>query len=111
MVQGTRGAKRSADTEALVPAITPATKLHKDASGNVLTAATVTAAAPADTAETAAAAQPTAQPTQVEWQAVLARLTLLEQLPAQLTEAQDQRKALQTEMTAAVARFDRQLKV
>ena len=58
--QGTRGVKRSADLEALVPATTPATKLHKDASGDVLTAATVKAAAPADTAETAAAAPPTA---------------------------------------------------
>ena len=109
--QGTRGAKCSADTEALVPATTAATKLHKDASGDLLTAATVTAAAPADTAETAAAAQPTVQPTQVEWQAFLARLILLEQFPAQLTEAQDRLKALQTEMTAAVARFDQQLKV
>ena len=108
--QGTRGAKRSADAEALVPATTPATKFHKDASGDILTAATVTAAAPADTPETATAAQATVQLTQVEWQAVLARLALLEELPAQLTAAQDQLKALQTEMTATAARIDQQLK-
>ena len=46
----------------------------------------------------------------MEWQAVLARLTLLEQLPAQLTEAQDQLKALQAEMTAVATKFDQQLK-
>lgn len=82
----------------------------KDASSDVLTAATVTAAAPADTAETATGAQPTIQLTQVEWQAVLARLALLEQLPVQLTEAHNQLKALQTEMTAAAARCNQQIK-
>ena len=70
----------------------------------------MTAAAPADTTETAADAQPTIQLTQVEWQAVLARLTLLEQLPAQLTEAQNQLKALQTETTAATTKCNQQLK-
>ncbi len=34
-LQGTRGAKRSAVSEDLVPATAPATKLHKDASGDV----------------------------------------------------------------------------
>ena len=42
--------------ESLVPATTPASKLQKDASGDVLTAATVTAALPTDTAETTAGA-------------------------------------------------------
>ena len=96
--QSTRGANRSADTEALIPATSPATKLYTDANIDVLTAATVTAAAPTDAAETAAA---TVQLTQLGWQADLARLTLLEQLPAQLTEAQNQLKALQAEMTPA----------
>ena len=108
--QSTRGANRSADTEALIPATSPATKLYTDASIDVLTAATVTAAAPTDAAETAAAAEPTVQLTQVGWQADLARLTLLDQLPAQLTETQDQLKALQAEMTAAATKFDQQLK-
>ena len=44
------------------------------------------------------------------WCTVQIRLALLEQLPAQLTAAQDQLKALQTEMTATAARFDQQLK-
>jgi len=91
--QGTRGAKRSATSEELVPATAPATKLHKDASGDVLTAATVAAAVPTDTAGTTPAAQPMAQLTQVEWQAILARLTAVERLQAQLTEAQSQLKA------------------
>ena len=50
--QGKRGAKRSAVSEDLVPATAPATKLHKDFSGDVRTAATVTAAVPTDTAGT-----------------------------------------------------------
>jgi len=49
-----------------VLAIAPATKLHKDSSGDVHIAATVTAVIPTDTAKTAA----TAQPTQVDFQAV-----------------------------------------
>jgi len=100
--QGTRGAKRSATSEDLVPATAPATKLHKDASGDVRTAATVTAAVPTDAAGTTPAAQPLAQLTQVEWQAILTRLTAVEQLQAQLTEAQSQLKA-------AEASFNRKL--
>lgn len=115
--QGARGAKRSADSEALVPATIPASKLQKDASGDVLTAATVTAALPTDTAETAAGASPIAQVTQVDWQAVLARLTALELLPAQLATAHDQlttlrtqHTTLQTQLTTAEASFAQQLK-
>ncbi len=100
--QGTRGAKRSAASEELVPATAPATKLHKDTSGDIHTAATVTAAVPTDSTGTAAAAPPTAQPTQVEWQAVLARLTVVEQLKAQLTGAQSQ-------LEAAEASFSKKL--
>ncbi|DBA84175.1 TPA: hypothetical protein ACH3X1_006640 [Trebouxia sp. C0004] len=64
--------------------------LHKDASGDVHTAATVTAAVPTDAAGTA---QPLVQLTEVKWQAALARIAALEQLPAQLAEAQSQLKA------------------
>ena len=91
--QGTPGAKRSAVSEDLVPATAPATKLHKDTNGDVRTAATVTAAAPTDAAGTTPAAQPLVQLTQVVWQAFLARVTVLEQLLAQLTEVQSQLKA------------------
>ncbi|DBB10742.1 TPA: hypothetical protein ACH3X3_007233 [Trebouxia sp. C0006] len=94
--QGTRGAKRSAVSEDLVPATAPATKLHKDASGDVRTAATVTAAVPTDAAGTTPAAQPLVQLPQVEWLAVLARIATLEQLPAQLAEVQSQLKAAET---------------
>ncbi|DBA85575.1 TPA: hypothetical protein ACH3X2_005665 [Trebouxia sp. C0005] len=91
--QGTRKAKRSAVSEGLVPATAPATKLHKDTSGDVRTAATVTVAVPTDAAGTTPAAQPLVQLTQVEWQAALARISALEQLPTHLTEAQSQQKA------------------
>ncbi|DBA84406.1 TPA: hypothetical protein ACH3X1_006044 [Trebouxia sp. C0004] len=91
--QGTRGAKQSAVSEDLIPATAPATKLHKDASGDVHTAATVTAAVPTDAAGTTPAAQPLVQLTEVKWQAALARIAALEQLPAQLAEAQSQLKA------------------
>ncbi|DBA90591.1 TPA: hypothetical protein ACH3X1_003826 [Trebouxia sp. C0004] len=83
---GTRRAKRSAISQDLIPATAPATKLHKDASGDVRTAATV-AAAPTDAAGTTPAAQPLSQLTQVEWQAALTGLTAVEQLQAQLSEA------------------------
>ncbi|DBA81591.1 TPA: hypothetical protein ACH3X1_007359 [Trebouxia sp. C0004] len=91
--QGTRGAKRSAVSEDLVPATAPATKLHKDASGDLHTAAMVTAAVPTDAAGTTPAAQPLVQLTEVKWQTALARIAVLEQLPAQLAEAQSQLKA------------------
>ena len=108
--QGTRGSQRSADSEALVPVTTPASMLQKDASGDFLIAATVTAALPPGTAETAAGAAPTAQITQVDWQAALARLTALEHLPARLPTAHDQLTTLQTQLTAAKASFAQQLK-
>ena len=100
--QGTRRAKRSATPEGLVSATALTTKLHKDASGHIRTAATVAAAVPTDAAGTAPAAQPLAQLTQVEWQAVLSRLTAVEHFQAQLTEAQSQLKA-------AKASFSRKL--
>ena len=77
----------------MVPATAPATKLHKDTSGDVGTAVTFTAAVPTDATGTTSAAQPLVQLTQVEWQAFLARVTVLEELLAQLTEVQSQLKA------------------
>ncbi|DBA77773.1 TPA: hypothetical protein ACH3X1_009233 [Trebouxia sp. C0004] len=91
--QSTRGAKRSAISEDLIPATAPATKLHKDTSGDVRTAATVTAAVPTDATGTTLAAQSLVQLTQVEWRAALARLSVVAQLQSQLTEAQSQLKA------------------
>ncbi|DBB01578.1 TPA: hypothetical protein ACH3X1_000226 [Trebouxia sp. C0004] len=93
LFQSTRGAKRSAISEDLIPATAPATKLHKDTSGDVHTAATVTAAVPTDATATAPAAKSLVQLTQVEWQAALARLSVVEQLQSLLTEAQSQLKA------------------
>ncbi len=63
----TRGSKRSATDEQLVPATAPAVKLHKDSSGDVLTAATVTAGVPTDAVDTAQVAQATLQVPQSEW--------------------------------------------
>ncbi|DBB01128.1 TPA: hypothetical protein ACH3X1_001019 [Trebouxia sp. C0004] len=90
--QGTRGAKRCAISEDLIPATAPATKLHKDTSGDVRTAATVAAAVPTDATGTTPAAQSLVQLTQVEWRAALARLSVVEQLQSQLNEAQSQLK-------------------
>ena len=87
-----RGAKRFATSEELVPATAPATKLHKDTSGDVLTAAIVAATVPTDAVGRTPAAQSMAQLTQVEWQAILARLTAVERLQAQLTVAQSQER-------------------
>ena len=92
--QGTCGAKRSAVSEDLIPATAPVTKLHKDSSGDVRTAAIVMAAVPTDAAGTTPAAQPLVQLTQVEWQAFLARVTVREQLPI---EVQSQLKAAQVQ--------------
>ena len=103
--QGTRGAERSAVSEDLVPATAPATKLHKDTSGDVRTAATVTAAVPTDAAGTTPAAQPLVQLTQVEWQAALARIATLEQLPAQLKAAEASfSKKLEEQTQSSLAR-------
>ena len=74
--QGTRGAKRSAVSEDLIPATAPATKLHNDTSRDVRTAATVTAVVPTDAAGTTPTAQPLVQLTQVEWQACLSSFRL-----------------------------------
>ena len=103
--QGTRGAERSAVSEDLVPATAPATKLHKDTSGDVRTAATITAAVPSDAAGTTPAAQPLFQLTQVEWQATLARVTVLEQLPGQLKAAEASfSKKLEEQTQSSLAR-------
>ena len=103
--QGTRGAKRSAVSEDLVPATAPATKLHKDTGGDVRTAATVTAAVPTDAAGTTPVAPALVQLTQVEWQALLARVTVLEQLPGQLKAAEASfSKKLEEQTQSSLAR-------
>ena len=102
--QGTRGAKRSAVSEDLVPATAPATKLHKYTSGDVRTAATVTAV-PTDAAGTTPVAPALVQLTQVEWQALLARVTVLEQLPGQLKAAEASfSKMLEEQTQSSLAR-------
>ena len=103
--QGTRGAKRSAVSEDLVPATAPATKLHKDTSGDVRTAATVTAAVPTDAAGTTPVAPALVQLTRVKWQALLARVTVLEQLPGQLKAAEASfSKRLEEQTQSSLAR-------
>ena len=74
-----RGHKRSADSQELdlLPASTPAVKLHKDASGDIATAATATVELPTDTTATLPAAAATVP--QVELAAMFARLVALEQ--------------------------------
>ncbi len=74
----------------------------KDASGDVRIAATLAAAVPTVAAGTAPAAQPLAQLAQVDWQAMLNRLSAVEHFQAQLTEPQPQLKA-------AKASFSRKL--
>ncbi len=105
-----RGAKRSADTEQLLPASAPAVKLHKDSSGDVVTSATVTAGVPTDAVETAAAEDAIIQLPPAEWQALLARVTVLEQAPAQLAAAQSQLTAAHSQLAATEATFDAKLK-
>ncbi|DBB03824.1 TPA: hypothetical protein ACH3X3_011125 [Trebouxia sp. C0006] len=109
--QGTRGAKRSAVSEDLVPATAPATKLHKDASGDVRTPRT-----------------PRTQPRlRLLYQRMQLRrhqlhspwssshrIATFEQLPAQLAEVQSQLKAavisfnkkLEEQTQSSVARED-----
>ena len=102
----TRGSKRSATDEQLVPATAPAVKLHKDSSGDVLTAATVTAGVPTDAVDTAQVAQATLQVPQSEWQALVARVSVLGQQQQQLTASQSQ---LAAALTAAEASYDKKL--
>ena len=106
---GTAGSKRPASTEDLVPATTPAIKLHKDASGDFGTAATVTAALQQDPVDTSPPAATTVQVTAAEWTTVQAELKTLSSavrgFPAQLaaTEAAFS-KQLQEEKQNSVAR-------
>lgn len=104
-----RGAKRSADTEQLLPASAPAVKLHKDSSGDVFTSATVTAGVPTDAIETSPAEDSIIQLPRAEWQALLARVTVLERAPAQLAAAQSQLTAAHSQLAATEATFDAKL--
>ena len=74
-----RGHKRTADSEELdlVPASAPAAKLHKDASGDIATAATASVELPTDAAATVPAAAATVP--QVELSAMFAKVLALEQ--------------------------------
>ena len=85
------GSKRSADTMQSLPASAPALKLHKDDSGDVVTAATVTAEVPTDPATTVPAAPALVQIPKAVWEAVTAgleavttRVRAVEQETAQL---------------------------
>lgn len=64
------GSKRSADTMQSLPASAPALKLHKDDSGDIVTAATVTAEVPTDPATTVPAAPALVQVPKAVWEAV-----------------------------------------
>ncbi|KAL3163215.1 hypothetical protein ABBQ32_009617 [Trebouxia sp. C0010 RCD-2024] len=101
-----RGAKRSADTEQLLPASAPAVKLHKDSSGDVVTSATVTAGVPTDAVDTAPAEDSIIQLPRAEWQALLARVTVLESAPAQLAATQSQLTAAHAQLAATEAAHD-----
>ena len=89
---GAAGSKRPASTEDLVPATTPAVKLHKDASGDIGTAATVTAALPQDTADSSPPAAPAVQVTAAQLAALLAEVqtlsTAVRGFPAQLAASE-----------------------
>lgn len=87
--QQERNPKRTASGEDLLPASAPAVKLHKDASGDIATAATATAEVPADPADTVPA------PASPELSAILARMATLEQTTTQLQQTTTQ---LQTEL-------------
>ena len=100
-----RGQKRSADSEDLLPATTPAVKLHKDASGDIATAATVTAELPADTTEILpAAAIAVPQP---ESAVMLSKLAVLEEALVKVTT---DLAATQSELAATKDSFSAQLK-
>ena len=106
---GTAGSKRPASTEDLVPAATPAVKLHKDASGDIGTAATVTATLPQDAADTSPPAPATVQITAAQWTAHQADMAILHSavraFPAQLAAAEAQfSKQLQEAQQNSVAR-------
>ena len=82
------GSKRTAGEEDLLPASTPAVKLHKDASGDIADASTVTASLPVDLSSELPAAT-TVHLTQSELAALLARVASLEQ---QVTQVRSQLK-------------------
>ena len=82
------GSKRAAGDEDLLPASTPAVKLHKDASGDVANASTVTATLPVDPSDELPAAA-TVQLSQSDLTALLAKVAFLEQ---QFTQVQSQLK-------------------
>ncbi|KAL3158679.1 hypothetical protein ABBQ32_011421 [Trebouxia sp. C0010 RCD-2024] len=105
-----QGAKRSADTEQLLPASAPAVKLHKDSSGDVVTSATVTAGVSTDAVDTAPAEDSIIQLPRAEWQALLARVTVLESAPAQLAATQSQLTAAHAQLAATEAAFDAKLR-
>ena len=92
------GSKRPASTEDLLPATSPATKLHKDTGGDVATAATASAAPPRDSTDTAlvSPAAATVQVPQGIWTALLAKV---ESLEGRVTE-------VSSELAAAKADFD-----
>ena len=90
--------QRSADAEDLQPASSPAVELHKDASGDVATAATVTADLPVDSAEKALATTTTAQVIAEELATILARLASLEQTITQLQQANIQLQQANTQL-------------
>ena len=80
------GFKRSADTIPSLPATAPALKLHKDDSGDVVTAATATAEVPTDPAPTVAAAPTLVQIPKAVWEALVVDLQAVRQETARLTK-------------------------
>ncbi|DBB13741.1 TPA: hypothetical protein ACH3X3_000749 [Trebouxia sp. C0006] len=82
----TAGSKRAAACEDLLPAVAPAVKLHKDASGDVADASTLSASLSADFSDERSATAATVQVPQAELTAILARLASLVQRQFQLKE-------------------------
>ena len=87
------GSKRSADTMQSLPASAPALKLHKDDSGDVVTAATATAEVPTDPATTIPAL---VQIPQAVWEAVT---TTLEAVTARLGALEQETSELKQQLT------------
>ena len=103
------GSKRPASTEDRLPATTPAVKLHKDASGDIGTAATVTAALPHHAADTPLPAAAGVQVSAAQWTEIQARLETLSSavrdFPALLVAAEATfNKRLHDEKQNSVAR-------
>ena len=97
------GTKRSAAGENLVPASTPSLKLHKDASGDIATAATVTADCPADTTATLQA-MPASVP-QADSPDLLTRMATLERQMVNVnTELAATKAALKAQERNSMAR-------